>query len=610
MKRNTSFFHQTGLLVLISITTTANLFARPTSRQVRNIEAFTRLYGYVQYFHPSDEAPQDWALVAIYGHRKMLTIKDDDELLSELKNIFHPIAPAVKVFFNSEPEYFSLRELTPGNPEYYQTITWQHLGFGLPMYNNIYKSVRTNRSSEKKVHPGDDIFKKQAVVGEFLQKQITSGISCIVPYALYTTREGTYPKADTVSTKRLTAAINNGLPKDLSGNLKISGDSLVVRLADITIAWNILKHSFPYWEDASKPAGDILTDAIQRAFTDQTTGDFLNTLKLMCAPLNDGHLFIELSDGSDHTNDASAPLILTKAEGKIVVKEVLDTNLVKEISKGDIIDSIDYQSSHNALLSREGLLSGSAQWKEYKGLTTLLNGPGQTTINLVLSSKRGRKSLNISRSIKGTGYRNGSFKTKPVPAGWIEPHIYYINLSEDSISDIQYKVALTSARAIIFDLRGYPLNDNAFNVISHLLKKSVKTNTFFTPEIIYPDFEKITYQSNAEQINPLLPHLNAKIYFLTDASAQSASETLLSSIKDFKLATIIGQPTSGTNGNINMIYLPGRYQIGYTGLLTKNNDGSKHHLAGIIPDVIVNPTCNGIGMGKDEILEQALRMAR
>ncbi|MGY0038869.1 S41 family peptidase [Pedobacter sp. NJ-S-72] len=105
-----------------------------------------------------------------------------------------------------------------------------------------------------------------------------------------------------------------------------------------------------------------------------------------------------------------------------------------------------------------------------------------------------------------------------------------------------------------------------------------------------------------------MPHLTAKVYFLTDASAQSASETLLGQIKDFKLATIIGQPTSGTNGNINMIYLPGRYSIGYTGLLTKNNDGSKHHLAGIIPDVIINPTLKGISSGKDEILEEAIRI--
>ena len=192
----------------------------------------------------------------------------------------------------------------------------------------------------------------------------------------------------------------------------------------------------------------------------------------------------------------------------------------------------------------------------------------------------------------------------------IKPHIFHVNLSTDSISDIQYKVALANAKSIIFDLRGYPLDDNAFKVVSHLLTKPISPNNFFTPEIIYPDFDQITYQSDPEKITPLLPHLKAKVYFLTDASAQSASETLLGQIKDFKLATIIGQPTSGTNGNINMIYLPGRYSVGYTGLLTKNNDGSKHHLTGIIPDVIINPTLKGISFGKDEILEEALRMAK
>ena len=50
--------------------------------------------------------------------------------------------------------------------------------------------------------------------------------------------------------------------------------------------------------------------------------------------------------------------------------------------------------------------------------------------------------------------------------------------------------------------------------------------------------------------------------------------------------------------------------ISYTGMLTKKADGSKHHLKGIIPDIILKPTIDGIKYGKDEPLNLAINMAR
>ncbi|MGY0038866.1 hypothetical protein [Pedobacter sp. NJ-S-72] len=150
------------------------------------------------------------------------------------------------------------------------------------MYKNIYKSIRTNSNTDKNGQPAQELFKKQPSIGEFLQKQITAGISCIVPYVLYEDKAGTYPKTDTSTIKRLFATINAELPKDSGGKLKISGDILEIRLANIIITWNILKHSYPYWDDVSKPAQDILTDAVKKAFQDQTANDFLNTLINVC----------------------------------------------------------------------------------------------------------------------------------------------------------------------------------------------------------------------------------------------------------------------------------------------------------------------------------------
>lgn len=49
-----------------------------------NIKAFAQVYGYVKYFHPSDEANQtDWDSFAIYGAEKILAFKSERQLVPQ-----------------------------------------------------------------------------------------------------------------------------------------------------------------------------------------------------------------------------------------------------------------------------------------------------------------------------------------------------------------------------------------------------------------------------------------------------------------------------------------------------------------------------------------------
>jgi len=186
-----------------------------------------------------------------------------------------------------------------------------------------------------------------------------------------------------------------------------------------------------------------------------------------------------------------------------------------------------------------------------------------------------------------------------------------MNLSRDSLTRKLIEEQFVNAKAVIFDIRGYPMTDEVFSILPHLIKKPLKKRQFFfTPQIIYPDFKKVGYKRDKSGTNTESPFIKGKVYFLTDATAQSASETLLAQVKGLPNVTIIGTPSSGTNGNINVIYLPGKYRIAYTGMLTKNANGSKHHLKGVIPDIILKPTIDGIKNGQDEPLNLAIKMAK
>src|SRR4051812_35289702 len=68
-----------------------------TSNKIENLKTFAKAYGYVKYFHPSDEAADiDWNKFAIYGSEKVEKCVTKEELLQTLDGLFHPIAPTVK----------------------------------------------------------------------------------------------------------------------------------------------------------------------------------------------------------------------------------------------------------------------------------------------------------------------------------------------------------------------------------------------------------------------------------------------------------------------------------------------------------------------------------
>lgn len=122
----------------------------PHEQAITNLQAFTKLYGYVRYFHPSDEATQlDWDKFAIYGAGKVKNARTADELAFTLEELFLPIAPTLQILRPNE------KPRPVGIPEHsgtVQSVAWQHKGLGVGVYNlygddSPYRSLRLNRKN-------------------------------------------------------------------------------------------------------------------------------------------------------------------------------------------------------------------------------------------------------------------------------------------------------------------------------------------------------------------------------------------------------------------------------------------------------------------------------
>ena len=81
-------------------------------QRIENLHTFARIYGYVKYFHPSDEAAAiDWERFAAYGAKQVENAKNETELKTILNEIFLPIAPSIIIDSEKDEMKFNLSAL-------------------------------------------------------------------------------------------------------------------------------------------------------------------------------------------------------------------------------------------------------------------------------------------------------------------------------------------------------------------------------------------------------------------------------------------------------------------------------------------------------------------
>jgi C-terminal processing protease CtpA/Prc len=135
------------LLALLVLVAPAAALPSPSSdARADNLRAFAKLYGYIRYFHPSDEASEiDWDALAVVGAARVGNARDPADLRGRLLELFSPVAPTLQIFRSGEaPPARPPPALPPGGV----AVTWQHVGYGFGTIRSAYTSLRRNRPRE------------------------------------------------------------------------------------------------------------------------------------------------------------------------------------------------------------------------------------------------------------------------------------------------------------------------------------------------------------------------------------------------------------------------------------------------------------------------------
>src|ERR1035437_6976730 len=118
------------------------------NKKVGNIRTFAKVYGYVRWFYPGDEAAKtDWNKFAVYGIKRVENAHNQEELKRILQELFLPIAPALKIEDASQVGNFDFHSILPSDTLDCKPVSWLHFGVYLGERSNTYQSVRLNRDT-------------------------------------------------------------------------------------------------------------------------------------------------------------------------------------------------------------------------------------------------------------------------------------------------------------------------------------------------------------------------------------------------------------------------------------------------------------------------------
>ena len=245
------------------------------------LTTFTKLYGYVKYFHPSDEAAElDWDYFAIYGAKRIIESDEKADFKKLLEELFLPIAPSLKIYSNSKKLKTSPYSFTAQKKKGLYPIMWQHIGNGQFSQKNAYKSKRVALNN-----PADYLFELNPSHDQYFTSDIGAGIFCVIPLIVYSDSNSTFPR----SREKSLTQLKNEIHKVRQSSLSESMQKPEFNIGNLINLWNSIQHFYPYFEYMDTTWDSVFVEMLSDYLRDSSKLSFLKSVKKGLAKLGDGH---------------------------------------------------------------------------------------------------------------------------------------------------------------------------------------------------------------------------------------------------------------------------------------------------------------------------------
>lgn len=379
------------------------------------------------------------------------------------------------------------------------------------------------------------------------------------------------------------------------------------RLLSLYRYWNMIQYYFPYKNLIEEDWKGVLKEFIPKFINAKDETEYnLASLELI-GRIHDTHANIWGNSKSleKYFGERYSPVKLTFAENKPVVEGFYDENLGTQtgLKKGDVITEINGENMDNIIKKMLKYLPASNYPTQLRDISRKLLRSNAETINLTIL----RDGKTEEKTIKTYAYSDIKIKKEPKEFfKMLDGNIAYVymgSVNADLLPEVFEKIKNT--KGLVIDFRSYPSDFVVFKM-GKLLK----------PES--SDFVKFTNTSNSQPgLFTFTPSLKTqgtgkksyegKIAILINETTQSSAEYHTMAFRTAPNAKVFGSTTAGADGNVSDIKLPGNISTMISGIGIYYPDGRETQGIGIVPDVEVKPTIDGIKNNKDEVLEKATK---
>jgi len=384
------------------------------------------------------------------------------------------------------------------------------------------------------------------------------------------------------------------------------------RLLTIFRYWNMIEYYFPYKHLTNTDWNTVLGNSITQFITADTELAYeMATLELI-GELGDTHA--NLWGGNNAIEDWKGsffpPFHVRFIENRPLVVDYYNPEL-KEVSKlevGDAITEINGKSIASILEKRKSYYPASNYPTQLRDIGEELLRSSDSVITLTYLNKGSLKKHNLKLYPRQELNTYRWYKKTPDSASykWLNNTIGYITLQNIEENDINpIKKEFLNAKGIVIDIRNYPSYFVPFALGQFFIDRLTPFARFTEANAKNPG-EFIL--NSGVKIPPKGKQFKGKLVVLVNELSQSQAEYTAMAFRAGPNCTILGSTTAGADGNVSRIPLPGGLSTSISGIGVHYPDGSETQRIGIVPDIEVKPTIQGIKEGRDELLEKAIEI--
>ena len=373
--------------------------------------------------------------------------------------------------------------------------------------------------------------------------------------------------------------------------------------------WGVMDLFFPYKHLLDQPWDEVLPEFAPRLLAARDELEYAQVLARMAARTQDSHVGVTGSAALTKWVGEFSPAVSVRfIENKPIVTRIHDRSSTSTLEVGDEIVSVDDEPVGARIKRLQDHLAYSTNAGRDRSIETrLLNGDAGSKAKLGVRGAEGvLREVMVSRETKSVSRtdRNGDVTRL------LDGNVGYADLERLEVPGVPAMFeAFRSTIGIVFDMRGYP-RGTAWAIGPRInTRKPPAVALFFRPQVMAGStFERLSFLQE-------LPPTTSAVYtrptvLLIDERAISQSEHSGLFFKAANGTTFVGSPTTGANGDVTSLILPGGLQVRFTGHDVRWPDGRQLQRIGLVPDIEIKPTIAGIRAGRDEVLERAVAHLR